>query len=183
MKLKISPGFCALVCLLGWVNGKVCLCFLIGILLHECGHLFLAKLLGVSVDGIAVQAGGAVIHSCNLNYRQELFVAMAGPFVSFLAAVVGKCISGQFAAVSLLLGAVNLLPVYPMDGGRILRSALCLLLSVERAQRIVKITAYIICGGLMIGACWMTTVLRWGLWPIFAALIILCRVGNASMNG
>ena len=150
---------------------------------HEMGHLIVAKLAGVAVDEMCLQAGGAVIHSCNMNYRQEFWIALAGPAVSLLAAAVGRYVSGQFSAVSLLLGVVNLLPVYPMDGGRILRSGLCLLLPVERAMLIVKIITYTVCCGLMIGACWLSAVQQWGLWPIFTALVILCRVGNASLKG
>ena len=85
-----------------------------------------------------------------------------------------------FALVSLALAAVNLLPLYPMDGGRILRASLLSRLPPERAGRFLRLCVYLTCTTLMVGACWLTAARQAGLWPIFAALVLLCRAGNAA---
>lgn len=82
--------------------------------------------------------------------------------------------------VSTLLGAVNLLPVFPLDGGRILKSALLLHLEQSKVDRILRFTTSAVCCLLMICACWAAAELQAGLWPVFSALVILWRVGNAE---
>lgn len=181
-KLRISPGFCAAVCLLGWLDGSLCLYFLTGVLFHEAGHLLAARLLGVRVSGISLQASGAVIETEHMDYRKELLTALAGPAASFLAALAGRYFSGGFSAVSFLLGGINLLPIYPMDGGRILRGCLLLLLPMEAALKAVRVITYVVCGGLMVAACWFAAAWQCGLWPVFAALVILWRAGEASLK-
>ena len=181
-KLRIDPGFLAVICLLGWLDGSLCVCFLCSVLLHEMAHLLAAALCRVGVSAFVLRAGGGVIETENMDYRKEIVIAAAGPTASFLAAAVGQSVYGEFAAVSILLGAANLLPVFPLDGGRILRGLLLLILPMDVALKIGKVITFTVCGGLMLLACWGAAVWQCGLWPVFAALVILCRVGNAAMK-
>lgn len=179
-KVNITFGFAAELCILAWVNMKLCLWFLLALLCHEAGHLLAMRFSGAPVYGLRLSAAGAVISGGFLGYRQELACAAAGPLNSFLLAFLCMRPLPELAIVSALLGAVNLLPVYPLDGGRILRSALLLHLEQHRAERLLRVVTGSVCCLLMIGACWAAAELQAGLWPVFAALIILWRVGQAD---
>lgn len=179
-KIRITPGFVAVVCLLGWCDLRLCGWFLLALLLHELGHLVALACIHRPVRGITLGAGGAKIETEALSYRQEALSAATGPAANLLSAGLALRACPVFALVSLGLAAVNLLPLYPMDGGRMLRASLLSRLPPERARRILRLCVFFTCTTLMVGACWLTAMRQAGLWPIFAALVLLCRAGNAA---
>ena len=178
--IRVTLGFAAVVCLLGWCDLRLCGWFLLALLLHELGHLAVLAFFHRPIRGITLGAGGAKIETEGLSYRQEALSAAAGPAVNLLSAGLTLRTFPVFALVSLALAAVNLLPLYPMDGGRILRASLLSRLPPERAGRILRLCVYLTCTTLMVGACWLTAARQAGLWPIFAALVLLCRAGNSA---
>ncbi|MCM8768677.1 MAG: site-2 protease family protein [Candidatus Omnitrophica bacterium] len=116
--------------------------FVISIVFHELCHSLVARRFGLPMKGITLFVFGGVAELTREpeNARAELFMAAVGPLSSlFLASVflmLGKIIrltgqspafTGVFAYLSLLnfaLALFNLLPAFPLDGGRILRSFL-----------------------------------------------------------
>ena len=178
--IRVTPGFVAALCLLGWCDLRLCGLFLLALALHEAAHLTALALFRRPVLGLTLCAGGAKIETEALALRQEALSAAAGPLVNLLSgALTLRCVPA-FSAVSLGLAAVNLLPLYPLDGGRILRAALLSRLPPERTERILRLAVWLTCSTLMVGACWLTVWRQAGLWPIFAALVLLCRAGNAA---
>lgn len=178
--IRVTPGFAAALCLLGWCDLRLCGFFLLGLTVHEAAHLTALALFRRPVLGLTLGAGGAKIETEALTLRQEALSAAAGPLVNLLSgALTLRCVPA-FSAVSLGLAAVNLLPLYPLDGGRILRAALLSRLPPERTERILRLAVWLTCSTLMVGACWLTVWRQAGLWPIFAALVLLCRAGNAA---
>lgn len=178
--IRVTPGFVAALCLLGWCDLRLCGLFLLALALHEAAHLTALALFRRPVLGLTLGAGGAKIETEALTLRQEALSAAAGPLVNLLSgALTLRCVPA-FSAVSLGLAAVNLLPLYPLDGGRILRAALLSRLPPERTERILRLAVWLTCSTLMVGACWLTVWRQAGLWPIFAALVLLCRAGNAA---
>lgn len=104
---------------------------LLGAILHECGHLLMLKLFSVPIEGIRLTALGAVLYARGaerLSYGRELLVTLAGPLCSALFAVIFSFaafrlnwIDGYvFAGANALLCFYNLLPVPPLDGGKVL---------------------------------------------------------------
>lgn len=150
----IYPG--GLVALLDWsrlpVRSGLQLLLLVGLigsslLAHELGHALVARRLGIGARRIVFVPVGAFLdleHSPRA--RAELLVAAAGPLVSLvlaggcwllLSALTGVDAPGASlargfgrlgCAVNLGLGLFNLLPCFPMDGGRILRAGLTLVI-------------------------------------------------------
>lgn len=110
---------------------------LVSIVLHEFGHSLTARCFGCNTRDITLTVIGGCASLERMPYKawQELLVAAAGPATSFLfgvALLVGACFlpEGELPWALLLIGAklnfglglFNLLPGFPMDGGRIFRS-------------------------------------------------------------
>jgi Zn-dependent protease/predicted transcriptional regulator len=125
-----------------WVTGVVvAAAFLVSVLAHELGHGIAARRRGVEVGPITLYFfGGSASFQVEADRpRDEVVVALAGPAVSlaigFALAVVGIAGSGTgvpaievtagiaivLAALNLVLGGINLVPAYPLDGGRVVR--------------------------------------------------------------
>lgn len=119
------------------------------VLLHEFGHALTARAYGVPTRQIVLSPlGGVAQIDGALPARAELWVALAGPIVSFLlagvfftlAAVTGAWSPASFIGglgwANLMIAAFNMLPAFPMDGGRVLRAALSLKIGHYRATEI-----------------------------------------------
>lgn len=175
---KVSYGFCALVCVLAWLDWKFCLWFLLCALCHELGHLAAMKLCRVPMERLTIGLEGAVIQTAFPSYRKEILCAAAGPLTGVLLGLILLRAVPRAAIISFLLSGVNLLPLYPLDGGRIFRALILLCCQAPAAERVIHITTLLVCCVLMLLACWGAVCLQMGLWPIFAALLLLWRAGG-----
>jgi len=121
----------------------------VAVLLHELAHSLVAMRYGVVVRGIMlfIFGGVAMMEEIPRNPRQELSIALAGPGVSFLIAFLSFLISQlmqggiyTFFLISAYFNAIvalfNLIPAFPMDGGRVLRSFLAGRMNYVSATRI-----------------------------------------------
>jgi Zn-dependent protease len=127
------------------------LLLLLSVLLHEIGHLAVARAFGLPVRSITVTllAGFTEITEAPQTPVREYAVAVCGPMVSLLLSglavagatacpddSVGQLLLEGAAATNGAIGALNLLPGLPLDGGRVLRSVLWQLgKDAERATR------------------------------------------------
>lgn len=160
----------------GWVFGLLAsVGLLVSIVLHELAHTLIAIRHGGSVESIVLMALGGVsqISKMPASPRHELEMAAAGPLTSLaLAALVGVAYRGTLgspnlsfvlfliAYLNLVLGIFNLLPAFPMDGGRVLRAALAWKLGKRKATRIAatvgkSMAALFAIVGLLGGGIWM----------------------------
>jgi Zn-dependent protease len=138
---------------LGWAMA-VLVAFFVCILLHELGHSFVAMKFGVTVPRILLTpiGGMALFDSIPRKPYQELLITVGGPAVNFAIAAGLWCIVDfpdgwysdptlaslpDFGRTLLLwnirVALFNLIPAFPMDGGRILRAMLAMRMSYVRA--------------------------------------------------
>lgn len=114
------------------------------VVLHELGHALAARAYGIRTRHITLYPFGgiAAIESMPRNPRQELVIAIAGPAVNGLLTVLSlpfALITGWwslylFVGINVVMGLFNLIPAFPMDGGRVLRAALTVPLGYVRAS-------------------------------------------------
>ncbi len=128
------------------------------VILHELGHALMAKNFGIPTLDITMYPIGGVarLQSMPREPRQELLIAIAGPAVNLAIAAVlfvvliatGRSLAlslfvesdlntlGMLMWMNLTLAGCNMLPAFPMDGGRVLRAGLATKLSYKNATRI-----------------------------------------------
>ena len=178
-RVEISPLFVLLLCAYFYFDPeKTFFPFLLAVTAHEAGHLLALGLMKKKVHKIHFCMNGAVIHTSPLRYREELIAAAAGPAVNLFLLLSCTQAFPRFGLVNFCLFFYNLLPFYPLDGGRMLRSLLHLLLS-EFAANIIEGVIRILCI-LFLGvfACYLTCVWHAGLWPVIVFGVLLLRVAG-----
>ena len=126
--------------------------------------------------GIRLDALDARIRTQASGYRQEAICALAGPAASVLLCIAMRKAYPVCAAISLLLGLFNALPVFPLDGGRALRAMLGLFLPLSRAEAISGWIGLAVCAAGLAGALLGVRKFGLGMMPVLVWGILLLRV-------
>jgi Zn-dependent protease len=128
------------------------------VLLHELGHVFAARRYGVKTSDITLWPFGGIANLERIPEKpsEELVVAVAGPIVNVVIAAIlilllGATVDPQhltqienpkvgmiakLAGANLFLAIFNMIPAFPMDGGRVLRALLAIKLGFARATEV-----------------------------------------------
>lgn len=142
-RVEVSPGFLLLMGALFWMDDGVGLLplGLLACVLHELGHVSVAAVLGGHVRKLSLTAVGAELcidYDAPLSYGRESLVALAGPGANLLFGVLTLNLGWELAAaVSLIIGIFNLLPILPLDGGRVVYGLLAVRLDTDWAERLM----------------------------------------------
>jgi Zn-dependent protease len=158
---------------MAWILGAIATLLLFAsVLVHELSHSFVARSRGLEVTSITLFIFGGVSNLATepKDARTEFWVAIVGPLSSFVIAAIAFGIAllmaderlaalfAYLAIVNALLGGFNLIPGFPLDGGRVLRSiAWGITHSLRRATEIAVGAGQIV-GGLFI---------LWGILQVF----------------
>lgn len=127
-KLKLHPTLLPLIVWLiitGQFSNYALL--FISLCLHEFGHLLIAYLLKVKIKTCVIMPYGGEIQFATrwlITKRQQFLIALGGPittlFIYILAFFLPKTISEPLQSIQVILLLINLLPIWPLDGGRVL---------------------------------------------------------------
>jgi Zn-dependent protease/CBS domain-containing protein len=161
IRLQVHFTFLALLAWMtvsGWLKGDLSgVPFFLGlflcVLLHELGHALMAKHYGILTKDITLLPIGGVARLERMpeDPRQELWVALAGPAVNVVIAAILYGIVGGFTPRAETIGSgpllerlllanitlvvFNMLPAFPMDGGRVLRALLATRMEYTKATQ------------------------------------------------
>jgi len=105
-----------------------------------------------------------------------LLSALAGPLVNLICGAAFCMQRPSFAAYSLMLGIYNLLPVWPLDGGRMIRCVLLARLPITQAEHISEIVSFAACAVLLLIGVFLTFFRKSGLWPLGTAAYLTVRL-------
>jgi len=141
----------------------------LSVLLHEFGHVFAARRYGVQTPDVTLLPIGGVARLERIPEEpgQELVVALAGPAVNIVIAGVlflllagpmpagstevqnpGVGMVARLATANLFLAVFNLLPAFPMDGGRVLRALLARRMGYARGTQVAASVGQFVAFGL-----------------------------------
>ena len=149
--------------------GNITMVALTAALMHEIGHMAVLALYGdiprrvvMSVFGVRFEMND---QDATGNYRKDFLVALAGPLVNGISALLLWKFSIAASQVHLALGIWNLLPLYPLDGERCLRSLMYERMISSVAEWWLKLVF------------WIT----WGLCFVVSIAMIWYRVPNPML--
>lgn len=133
---------------------------------HEFGHVLVARVFGIGTPDITLYPFGGIARLNTMPQEpvREFLIAIAGPAVNVVIAAALLLFAGgalsfadvaalpdeatslatKLATTNIVLAVFNLIPAFPMDGGRLLRAVLATRLSFERATRIAATTGHFI---------------------------------------
>jgi Zn-dependent protease len=170
--------------------------FFVCVVLHELGHSLTAQRYGVVVPRILLLPIGGMAEMNDIPRRPsaEFLITIAGPAVNFLLVALllpfswryalgiettvefsGAELITQLLIANLIMGTFNLLPVYPMDGGRVLRSILAIWLSYLSATRWAVMITRVVAPVLAFVAVYF---LDW--WMLAVLFIFILIAGNTE---
>jgi Zn-dependent protease/CBS domain-containing protein len=156
----------------GWTEGQywvvaaaTAVLFFASVLAHELSHAVLARRFGLKVEGITlfIFGGATTIDADSRTPREEALIAIAGPATSLLigAALIGvglfvdqpqlRALVEWLGFVNVALGVFNLIPGFPMDGGRVLRAFIWRIrgdrhVATRNAAAVGRVFAYVLVG-------------------------------------
>ena len=162
---------------------------------HEIGHSFVASNLGYVLKRITLMPFGAVITGDIKDLRpiDEIKVALAGPFINVAIAIFFIALWWVFpetygytdvvVTTNLSLALVNLLPIYPLDGGRVLKSILAIWFTQKTVEIICKsigIAFSVILLALFVFSCFNTVNLSLLFFSAFVIVSVFSKNQNNS---
>ncbi len=176
-RIEIRPEAAAALCLLYYLDPRgAFLPFVCAAALHELSHLAALRVCGGRAIHFRFGGTGAVISHAALPPGRMMLCALAGPTANAACVAAFARCAPRFAAVSALLGAYNLLPVEPLDGGAALRAALACRLPPDRCDRVMAAVRAVTLAVLAALALWCALYLRGGIWPLLLLGALLLRL-------
>ena len=136
LKIIFSRWFAVyLAVLLLIVPIKLLFCMVLSAFVHELFHLVALRIMKIKIYSIEIQILGSKIISMPMDKGKELICALAGPFGGLVLA----CICKNYPLIvvcSMLHTIFNLIPIYPLDGGRVFRCIMCAIFPLIMGEQV-----------------------------------------------
>lgn len=160
-----------------WVPVRWMIAWAIAAATHELCHILALKLSGSRIHMIKLDFGGAKIDVQLAPSIKTVFCALAGP-VGGLLLLFAYRIAPRTALCALFQSLFNLLPLYPMDGGRALAGLICAVAGEGRALQILPTVEKIVRFLLLLLAVYISIAWHLGLLPVMVCMLLLLRSKN-----
>ena len=174
-KITVSADFYILLALavvlvpLQWVGA-----WILALSIHELCHYIALRICGGNVTGIRIGCKGVLMETQPLTLGKEAICAYAGPVGALLVLLFARYIP-RTAICTLVLSAYNLLPVFPLDGGRGLGCLLKWFLPENLAKRLLGYVENGVLFGIFAIAIYSVVQLGLGLLPSVVAALVFWR--------
>ncbi len=149
--------------------------------LHELCHMAMLRALRKEVCGVEIGVGGMEIRTEPMAAWQELLCALAGPASCLLTLPIARWFP-RLAVCSVFHSLYNLLPIYPLDGGRALLSLAEMLLPLPVADRLCRYVEVAVILGIAGAGIYGTVILHLGLLPVLFAALLLVKAQKKSLQ-
>ena len=121
------------------------------VIIHELGHFIIAKILKIEVIKIYLYPLGGITKlnmDLNISILKEIIVLIAGPIFQIFAYIFLKNIFNNYSNMIIIyhygILIFNLLPIYPLDGGKLLNILISLKIPYKKTYKITILISYII---------------------------------------
>jgi stage IV sporulation protein FB len=189
IRAKVSVYFASLVAIaLVLDTTGLVLYAILAIIFHEFGHIIMLWICKIPVSEIDFKPFGICIVLSNNNsisYRKEIMIAVGGPLMNLLLASASLTLSSfgifqheliVFAIFSVAAAIFNLLPIGPLDGGRILTAIFCIKYDAIKADRIIKGISIILLSPLLVLGIYVLLWSKHNVTMLIAAIYLLITV-------
>jgi len=159
LKFLISPFFILLAAIMLYFGDWLVFVFhVVALLIHEFCHAIVAKKRGYTLNKIKLQPFGAALSGDikNIKPRDEVYIALAGPVANLILAAltvatwwiwpISYAYTHDFVYINLYMAMFNLLPIYPLDGGRILLASLSNKFKRQKVYKYIRIIGFVASG-------------------------------------
>lgn len=150
-KFNVNPAFfIILIWLIFATDIYVAVSYFLVIFIHELGHYYVAKYCGYKLSKFSLSPYGVSLsyYGQTLEQKDEIYIALAGPVVNLAVALITVAfwwmfptfylVSYNFVEVNLIIALTNLLPAFPLDGGRVFVSLFSNIVERRKALKITK---------------------------------------------
>ena len=146
----------------------------VAIITHELGHIIALIIFQIKIYKVTFDSTGLRLHTDTMNLREEMVCSLAGPLFGSIPVILVH--NFPYAGIcALILTCFNMIPLYPLDGGRVLSCLLQMITKPSVANKLYLFIAGIVLGLLLLGAIFLFIYYECGPVPILAVFLLIIK--------